>query len=81
VPIYANVYNGIDPIQIRVFPTDKEEIAGISEEIGNLNEIERSQTAVLAEIDHCFNQFMKPLQCVGFHLQYNCGEMILYLQK
>ena len=48
IPSQTHQYNGIDPIQIRVFPTDKEEIAGISEEIGNLNEIERSQTAVLA---------------------------------
>ena len=41
-------YNGVDSIQIRVFPTDGEEIAGISEEISNMNEIERSHSAVLA---------------------------------
>jgi len=41
-------FNGVGAIEIRVFSSDHEEIEGITKEISNLNELERSHTAVLA---------------------------------
>lgn len=39
---------GIESIQCRVFPTDQKEVTGIVSEIADMDNMERSQTAVLA---------------------------------
>ena len=48
ISVHQRGLGGIDAIQSRVFATDKEEEAGIVNEISDMNDMERGQTVVLA---------------------------------